>query len=377
MSNTAKLDVEGKRDAVELSQSTSYPWNGDIDITVDKNKIGEFTMKVRVPGWVRNMPVPSDLYSYSDNLRPTYSVKVNGQPVEATLNKGYFDITRRWKKGDRVSVHFDMLPRTVKANAKVEADRGRVAVERGPIVYCAEWPDNDFDVLSVLVNQKPEFKEEVRPDMLHGITELVTDGQVLSFNDKGALEAKDVRLTLIPYYAWNHRGPGKMAVWLPQNLSASRPAQPATLASAAKVSSSHKMAALSAINDGLVPKDENDRSVPYFHYWPKQDTSEWLVYEFPKAETVQSSTVYWYDDGPWGGCRVPREWKLYYRDDKGDWQPVTFRNELMANPGATTYPVVKGAPCKASFDPVTTDALKLEIRLPADNATGLFEWQVN
>lgn len=377
MSNTAKLDVDGKRDAVELSQSTSYPWNGDIDIAVDKNKIGEFTMKVRVPGWVRNMPVPSDLYSYSDNLRPTYSVKVNGQPVEATLNKGYFDITRRWKKGDRVSVHFDMLPRTVKANAKVEADRGRVAVERGPIVYCAEWPDNDFDVLSVLVNQKPEFKEEVRPDMLHGITELVTDGQVLSFNDKGALEAKDVRLTLIPYYAWNHRGPGKMAVWLPQDLSASRPAQPATLASAAKVSSSHKMAALSAINDGLVPKDENDRSVPYFHYWPKQDTSEWLVYEFPKAETVQSSTVYWYDDGPWGGCRVPREWKLYYRDDKGDWQPVTFRNELMANPGATTYPVVKGAPCKASFDPVTTDALKLEIQLPADNATGLFEWQVN
>ena len=377
MSNTAKLDVEGKRDAVELSQSTSYPWNGDIDITVDKNKIGEFTMKVRVPRWVRNMPVPSDLYGYSDNLRPTYSVKVNGQPVEATLNKGYFDITRRWKKGDRVSVHFDMLPRTVKANAKVEADRGRVAVERGPIVYCAEWPDNDFDVLSVLVNQKPEFKEEVRPDMLHGITELVTDGQVLSFNDKGALEAKDVRLTLIPYYAWNHRGPGKMAVWLPQDLSASRPAQPATLASAAKVSSSHKMAALSAINDGLVPKDENDRSVPYFHYWPKQDTTEWLVYEFPKAETVQSSTVYWYDDGPWGGCRVPREWKLYYRDDKGDWQPVTFRNELMANPGATTYPVVKGAPCKASFDSVTTDALKLEIRLPADNATGLFEWQVN
>lgn len=137
------------------------------------------------------------------------------------------------------------------------------------------------------------------------------------------------------------------------------------------------MAALSAINDGLVPKDENDRSVPYFHYWPKQDTSEWLVYEFPKAETVQSSTVYWYDDGPWGGCRVPREWKLYYRDEKGEWQPVTFRNELMANPGATTYPVVKGAPCKASFDPVTTDALKLEIRLPADNATGLFEWQVN
>ena len=376
MDNTASLEVEGRRDAVELTQTTSYPWNGDIAITVDRNKAGEFTMKVRVPGWVLDTPVPSDLYSYSDNQHPAYSVKVNGKPVEATLNKGYFDITRRWRKGDRVEVHFDMLPRVVKAHAKVEADRGRIAVERGPLVYCAEWPDNDVDIQSVLVNQSPRFEVVERPDLLNGLTQLVTDAQELTFDNEGALRARDVRLTLIPYYAWNHRGPGKMSVWLPQDLSASRPAMSATLASTAKVTSSHTTPALPAVNDGLVPADGNDSSAPYFHYGEKSGTTEWIVYEFPKPALVQSSTVYWYDDSPWGGVRLPKEWKLYYRNGKGEWKPVSF-SVLMANPDAVLYPVAKGVPCKASFDPVETSALKLEITLPADHSAGLYEWQVN
>lgn len=93
---------------------------------------------------MRNQVVPSDLYTYSDGKRLSYTVKVNGEPVQSELKDGYFCIDRRWKKGDKVAVHFDMEPRTVKANNKVEADRGRIAVERGPIVYCAEWPDNDL-----------------------------------------------------------------------------------------------------------------------------------------------------------------------------------------------------------------------------------------
>lgn len=107
---------------------------------------------------MRNQVVPSDLYTYSDGKRLSYTVKVNGEPVQSELKDGYFCIDRRWKKGDKVAVHFDMEPRTVKANNKVEADRGRIAVERGPIVYCAEWPDNDFDVLSVFMNRTPQFE---------------------------------------------------------------------------------------------------------------------------------------------------------------------------------------------------------------------------
>ena len=104
-----------------------------------------------------------------------------------------------------------------------------------------------------------------------------------------------------------------MRVWLPQDLNATNPSQPETLASQSKVSSSsERMPALSAINDRLVPKDENDRSVPYTHWWPKKDCTEWLGYEFPQEATVQSATVYWYDDGPWGGCRVPQSWRILH-----------------------------------------------------------------
>ena len=258
MSNEANLEVDKK--SVVLEQQTRYPWDGDVAVSVKKNKAGAFAMKIRIPGWVRGQVVPSDLYRYSDGKRLGYSVKVNGQPVESELQDGYFTIERRWKKGDKVEVHFDMEPRVVKAHAKVEADRGRVAVERGPLVYCAEWPDNDFDIMSVLVNRRPQFETVEKPDMLCGLTEIKTGAQVLGYDSEGRLTASDVELTLIPYYAWAHRGAGNMMVWLPQEVSATSPSMPATLASESRVDASHKTTALSAINDRLVPVDENDRS---------------------------------------------------------------------------------------------------------------------
>lgn len=365
MANTASVKVDGKD--VTLTQSTSYPWNGDIVVNVDKNKTGKFTMKLRIPGWVLNKPVPSNLYGYVDGKRPSYTVTVNGQPVAAALNKGYFDITRNWKKGDKVQIHFDMEPRVVKANQQVEADRGRVAVERGPLVYCAEWPDNSFDVLSTLMNRQPKFEVKDCPDMLYGIKTIQTDAQTIGYDADGRLEAKDVKLTLIPYYAWAHRGSGAMAVWLPQDVSACRPVQPATLASQSKIEASHPTRSITAINDRLVPKDANDRSMPYYHWWPKQGTTEWITYTMPSKSRVSSSTVYWYDDGPWGGCRVPKAWKIYWQDNDGNWQPVQ-------NPD--NYAVEKGAANTVTFDAVETSALKLEVVQPDEFSTGLFEWEV-
>ena len=366
LSNKSNLTVGGKK--VALSQTTEYPWNGDITVNVDQNAAGQFAMKIRIPGWVRNQVVPSNLYQYTDGKRLGYTVNVNGSVVGAISADGYYTIDRRWKKGDKVQIHFDMEPRTVRANNKVEADRGMVSIERGPIVYCAEHPDNSFDIMGALINQNPQFtlgKGEIAGTPVQTLT---TSAQTLNFNKQGKLEAQDQTLTLIPYYAWCHRGSGKMRVWLPQDLNATNPSQPETLASQSKVTSStERMPALSAINDRLVPKDENDRSVPYTHWWPKKDCTEWLGYEFPQEATVQSATVYWYDDGPWGGCRVPQSWRILYQDQQGQWQPVT---------GADGYPTDKGAACTVNFDPVKTKSLRLEVTLPADNATGLFEWSI-
>ena len=367
LSNKSNLTVAGKK--VALSQTTEYPWNGDITILVDQNAAGQFAMKIRIPGWVKNQVLPSNLYQYTDGKRLGYTILVNGSAVTANVTEdGYYTINRKWKKGDKLQIHFDMEARTVRANNKVEADRGMVSIERGPIVYCAEHPDNSFDIMGALINQTPQFtlgKSEIAGTPVQTLT---TSAQTLNFNKQGKLETQDQTLTLIPYYAWCHRGSGKMRVWLPQDLNATNPSQPETLASQSKVSSSsERMPALSAINDRLVPKDENDRSVPYTHWWPKKDCTEWLGYEFPQEATVQSATVYWYDDGPWGGCRVPQSWRILYQDQQGQWQPVS---------GADAYPTDKGSACTVNFDPVKTKALRLEVTLPADNAAGLFEWSI-
>ena len=365
MGNEVELKVGGKK--VILHQETRYPWNGHVTLTVDKNSAGTFAMKIRIPGWVRNQVVPSDLYTYSDGKRPSYSVKVNGEEVSSALEQGYFTIERKWKKGDRIELQLDMEVRTVKANGKVEADRGRVAVEHGPIVYCAEWPDNDFNVLSLLMNQHPQFEVVEKPDLLYGLNQIKTSVQTLEYDEQGRLLAKDQQLTLIPYYAWAHRGPGNMAVWLPSEVRATRPVAIPTLASKSQVSASHPAKSLTSITDGLVPADENDRTIPYYHWWPKEGTTEWIVYEFPEKTEVSSSTVYWYDDAPWGGCRLPRSWKIYYKNEASEWTAV---------PDADAYPISKGNPNTVHFAPVKTSAVKLEVVLPEKNAAGLYEWEI-
>ena len=372
LSNSATLDVAGKK--LALTQKTDYPWNGETVVTIDKNTVGEFNLKVRIPGWLRNKVVPSDLYQYTDGKRLGFSFIINGITVPLLVSPdGYVNIERKWKKGDELIISFDMEPRVVRANNKVEADRGKVSIERGPLVYCAEHPDNNFDIMGALINQEPQFevkseKLKVKSGGTYPIVTLITDAQTLNFNKQGKLETQDQKLTLIPYYAWCHRGSGKMRVWLPQDLNATNPSQPATLASESKVSTStEKMPALTAINDRLVPKDENDRSVPYTHWWPKNNSTEWIAYEFKEPATVSTSTVYWYDDQPWQGCKVPDSWKLYYKDATGQWKEVQ-------NPSG--YGTVKGAANTVNFTPVTTTAMKLELVQPVDKSCGVFEWSM-
>ena len=210
--STATVTVGGKK--VELAQQTQYPWNGDVAISVQKNAAGRFTMMVRIPGWVRGEVTPGGLYAYADSAEQYYWVSVNGERVAARPAKGYVAISREWKKGDVVSLHFDMTPRTVKADSRVSADRGRVAVQRGPLVYCAEWPDNDFDVLHFVLDKKPSFTIADNASLAGGVKTLTATGTVLSTGSDGHLQARPATATLIPYYSWCHRGPGRMEVWM-------------------------------------------------------------------------------------------------------------------------------------------------------------------
>jgi hypothetical protein len=117
----------------------------------------------------------------------------------------------------------------------------------------------------------------------------------------------------------------------------------------------------------LTPKDKDDRTIPYYHWWPKEGTTEWITLELPEGTTVQNSTLYWFDDSPWGGCRVPKSWKIYYKDAQGNWVEV---------PNPTKYGTEPGIGNKVEFDPVKTTALKLEVILPEKHAAGIYEWDV-
>ncbi len=224
MPNTLTQKVNGKD--VILRQETGYPWNGDVQITIDKNSAKTFSLKLRIPGWVRGEVAPGELYKYADGKSLGYKVLVNGEEVSSELDKGYFTITRNWKKGDQVSIHLDMEPRIVTAREEVEADRGRIAVERGPIVYCAEAADNSFPVRSVLMGPDPDMTVSHGDVLGYPVEKISAIAQTLHYDQRGRLRVDDVKLTMIPYYAWCHRGAGEMTVWLPTELGSASPARP-------------------------------------------------------------------------------------------------------------------------------------------------------
>ena len=226
MGNTMETKVNGK--AVTLKQETNYPSDGDVKLTIVKGG-GNFDLNIRIPGWVRGEVVPSDLYSFVDGKHLDYCIKVNGKEVinsnvkDNALTDGYAVLNRKWKKGDVIEIHFDMEPRLVKANDKVVDDRGRLAVERGPLVYCAEWPDNDADVSTYLLNQHPQLNmgKNITITSDHKVQSITTNAQALSIGSDGKLKTADKTLTLRPYYAWDHRGQkGGMDVWLPAAVGA-------------------------------------------------------------------------------------------------------------------------------------------------------------
>jgi len=204
VASTASLDLGGGR--VSLTQTTSYPWDGRVTLRVDPNQPRPFVVQLRVPGWSRNQPVPSELYRYLDGAPPAPTLTVNGEPLPIALSNGYAVVSRTWRPGDVLTLDLPMAPRRVLADERVEADRGRVALERGPLVYCAEGADNGGSVLDLALADDAAVQPRARPELLGGLTVLEASARTPDGRTK--------RIVAIPYYAWSHRGPGEMAVWL-------------------------------------------------------------------------------------------------------------------------------------------------------------------
>jgi DUF1680 family protein len=236
----ATIDLAGY--AVTVRQETRYPWEGAVCIGIDPERTGEFEVRVRIPGWARNVPVPTDLYRYDQEAAPEIGLWVNGKMVALDMDEGFARVRRTWKRGDRIDLVLPMLPRRVAAHPAVKDDEGFVAVERGPLVYCAEGPDNGGSALNIVLGQEVTLKAEQRPGLLGGV--VVLSGRASAADPSSVIRLREAHgtdaaaddeeeappasrrrlpadarlrphdLVLIPYYAWAHRGPAEMSVWL-------------------------------------------------------------------------------------------------------------------------------------------------------------------
>lgn len=373
---SADIDADGNK--MEIAQTTNYPWEGDVQITVNPKKSKSFSIKLRIPGWANGNPVPTDLYYYTTTAG-TYNIKVNGEEVDcgANYSDGYVVITRKWKKGDVIDLSLPMDVRTIRANDNAADDRGKLAYERGPIVYCLEGKDQpDNSVFDKYIQQGTEITATYNASLLGGVVTLEGKARQVALNG----DVNETTFKAIPYSTWNNRGADQMAVWIPESPVYVRPTPESTIASEAQSvtiqAPIQKDAPESAsvegwawgVNDQWEPKASSDVSKPYHYWWLKFGTTESISYKFNQPTEVKNVQVYWLDfDHYDGNFRVPESWTLYYRD--GDtWKEVETTDH---------YGVAKDCYNSVDFTPVTTTALKISAKLQDGASGGVIEWKVN
>ena len=372
VASNADIKLDNGR-TVHVTQETRYPWDGAVKMTVSPDQAAPLTIHVRIPGWARNEPISSDLYRYADRPAQSATLKVDGKAVPITADKGYVNVTRRWQKGDTIELSLPMTVRRVVANSQVAADQGRVALERGPIVYAAEWVDNpDKKVRNLVLPDSAPLSAEFHADLLKGVE--VLKGRAVAYwkDEKGGTVAKEQEFTAIPYSAWANRGSGEMTVWLANSASSVTPAPFPTLTTTASVTTSGTKSPL-PIQDGDDPRASNDGSY-YFDWWPQgtasgepnRVTTGWVEYHWEKPVTVSQSELYWFDDTGRGGVRVPAVWRILYRDG-AEWKPVRNTGAWGAERDKFNH---------VSFDAVTTTALRLEVDFQPTFSAGLQRWRV-
>lgn len=361
---------------VVVKQRTGYPWNGRVDLEITGSEarpaggsVGKFELRLRIPEWAGAV-----------------KVELNGAEVgegagakEIAAQHGYVVLAREWRSGDRVALTMAMPVERLEANPAVKTNAGRVALRRGPVVYCVEGIDNNGSVADIVVPRDAaiameEWKASER-DGLAGMTVLRVQG----LRESGAEEwdhelyrptpsAERVTVTAVPYFAWDNRGDQGMMVWVPESgvLLGRGPVKWIKKAAVSQCWAGDRPGAMC---DGREPSKSSDESLPRMTWWDHKGTSEWAQYEFDKARRVTGVEVYWFDDTGKGGCRVPASWKVMYKDGQ-DWKPVKMKDD------AAKTGVEKDKFNVFGFEEVVTDGLRLEVELQKEYSGGILEWKV-
>ncbi|MBP3758125.1 MAG: glycoside hydrolase family 127 protein [Prevotella sp.] len=371
------LYVQGKAKIgnIELEQTTDYPWDGKIRIKITKGS-GRFAIKLRIPSWLKASPTNNNLYRYADRAKP-YSISVNGESFKPE-NHDYYTISRRWKRGDVIELDLPMDVRRIVANDNAADLRGKVALERGPVVYCLEASDQpDKTIFDKYLLDASALTAHFEHDLLGGV--VVLDGEARKVERSG--EVVKTTLRAIPYSTWNNRGAQAMEVWIARTPVETVPTPEETIASRAQTFSNRGPIQNDApetaptdgwaggVNDQWEPRASSDTSKPYHYWWLKRGTTEAISYEFDRDYTVSNVQVYWLDfDHYDGSFRVPESWTLYYKTQDGQWREVEEH---------TPFTVSKDCYNSVDFKPVVTRGLKILAKLQQGQSGGVLEWKVN
>ncbi len=375
----SKGKVQLKDTAVAITQETNYPWDGEVKLTVSPDQPRRFAVYVRIPGWARGQPFPGSLYRFLPGAGGDVSLNINGAPFTYAVAKGYARIERDWKAGDTIRIDMPMPVRRVVASEQVADDRGMVALERGPLVYCAEQADNAAGVFNLQVPDGAELKFYLKQSLLGGIGTITGSVNALGRAADGiAVTRKTQALTAIPFYAFGNRAPGEMSVWLARDEAKAIIAPKTSIASTSKATSSCGNGTVAenypgnkpptierrfypssqdgsgdirAISDQLVPVNSEDGSAPFLRLHPQAGDRAWVQYDFAKPESVSSVEVYWKDDRQY--VVAPKGWRLLFKDGD-EWKQVT---------ASGNYGVARDTFNRVSFQPVKTSGLRIEIQL--------------
>ncbi len=355
---------------LSIKQTTDYPNDGKIMISLDPEKPTKFTAHLRIPTWTGNQFVPGKLYKYVNPSDEDWSISVNGTQTETIVEKGFATIKRTWKKGDQIVLN---LPMPLKINAcdkRVEENQNRLAFTRGPFVLCAEEVDNGGATQRFFLNnQKLDKKFTLASvDLPSGsFSQVKTRANAVDAQGK----KEDRSLSLIPYYAWNNRKPGSMTIWFPTTpkLAVFDPHKLPKKSVFSKIEASHtsELDTVSAVGDGKEPKWSSGKSVPRWTSRPQLGKAQWIEGHFSEPKKIRDIGVYWMQDQQ--DVKFPKEWSLEVRN-KGEWKPfelyVTDRYDNRANQYNVVHPAA----------PLTCDALRINMVAQPNAAVGILEVQV-
>jgi hypothetical protein len=362
--NHSTVEIHGRMIAIE--EKTEYPWDGKVRIALHPDRQRSFAVLLRIPGWAGNVATPGNLYSFLDAATAPVQLLVNGEAQQLRLEKGFALLNRSWKEGDVIQLTFPMPVRRIVADPRVTADAGRVALQRGPLVYCAEGTDNpDGHVLNLCLADRVTLETQFRPGLLNGVTVITGRGGATRYDaGKKLTVSEPVDFTAIPYFAWSHRGPGEMQVWIPRNEAGTEPLNGPSIASLAQSVSSGGVG-LEYLNQqrDQEPGGGDDRRDIF--RWTAGTDTVWVEYEFPELKELSEVRVFWYDDGK--ECRVPKSWRVLARAE-GEWYPVYNASKQ--------WGIERNKFNKVIFETVRTRQLRIEAVLQHGASAGIAQWRV-